>query len=294
MASDMHEGGHMLPSRRNGKETSDTLAAAFATFTASADELQRSYSQWSAEVAVLRQHLQEKEAELAQEREKSRHLRALAEVAAVLAHEVRNPVASMELFAGLLAESEIIEGDERDWVMQLQAGFRQLNATVSNVLHFHSSSAIDLLPVEVSALLRRAVEFMSPVAARSRVEITLTDHTDGARICANEERLTQVLLNLGMNAIHAMGYEGALAIRAAANAEQVEITVRDSGPGITDEVRGRMFDAGFTTRAGSAGLGLAVSKRIIEEHNGTISAMSGEPGAMLVIRLPRLKEESHA
>jgi signal transduction histidine kinase len=106
--------------------------------------------------------------------------------------------------------------------------------------------------------------------------------------------LTQVLLNLGMNAIHAMGYEGALAIRATANAEQVEITVRDSGPGIADEVRSRMFDAGFTTRAGSAGLGLAVSKRIIEEHNGTITATAGQPGAMLLIRLPRLKEESHA
>jgi len=96
-----------------------------------------------------------------------------------------------------------------------------------------------------------------------------------------------------MNAIHAMGYEGALAIRATANAEQVEITVRDSGPGIADEVRARMFDAGFTTRAGSAGLGLAVSKRIIEEHNGTISATPGQPGAMLVIRLPRLKDKSH-
>src|SRR5689334_24063101 len=100
----------MLPTGQK-REPTDSLAAAFATFAASADELQRSYSQWRAEIAVLRQHLQEKEAELAQERQRTRHLRALAEVAAVLAHEVRNPLAGMELFAGLLAQSEQVQGE---------------------------------------------------------------------------------------------------------------------------------------------------------------------------------------
>jgi signal transduction histidine kinase len=280
----------MLPTRRSGFETHDTLADAFATFTASADELQRSYAQWSAELAVLRQHLQEKEAELAQEREKSRHLRALGEVAAVLAHEVRNPLASMELFAGLLGESERLNFEERGWVTQLQAGFRQLNATVSNVLHFHGKCPVDLAPLEVSPLVCRALDFIVPLAKRAEVEVMLTDHFGEARVAGNDEQLTQVLLNLAINSIRAMQPGGALAVRGTTNAENVEICVRDSGPGIPVEVRDRMFEAGFTTRMGSAGLGLAVCKRIISEHGGTIAAVPGQPGAMFVVRLPRLKE----
>jgi signal transduction histidine kinase len=280
----------MLPTRRSAFETHDTLADAFATFTASADELQRSYAQWSAEITVLRQHLQEKEAELAQEREKSRHLRALGEVAAVLAHEVRNPLASMELFAGLLAQSEILSEEERGWVTQLQAGFRQLNATVSNVLHFHGKSPVDLAPLEVSAVVCRALQFIIPLAKRSAVEVILTDDFGEARVAGNDEQLTQVLLNLAINSINAMPSGGALAVRGTTTADQVELSVRDSGPGIQVKVRDRIFEAGFTTRMGSAGLGLAVCKRIISDHGGTIAAVPGEPGAMFVIRLPRLKD----
>jgi len=288
----VHVGRNMLPTGQK-REPTDSLAAAFATFAASADELQRSYSQWRAEIAVLRQHLQEKEAELAQERQRTRHLRALAEVAAVLAHEVRNPLAGMELFAGLLAQSDQVQGEERCWVMQLQAGFRQLIATVNNVLHFHSSTPAELIPLDLSPVLRRAVEFTQPLAERADVQITLTDHLGDTRICGNEEHLTQVLLNLATNSIREMSGEGALAIRAIAIGNEVEISVRDSGPGIPDRIRERIFDPGFSTRAGSAGLGLAVSKRIVSEHNGTISVIPGQPGAMFVIRLPRLVDEAH-
>lgn len=286
--------GHMLPTRTYDPKTDDTLAAAFATFTASADELQRSYSQWSAEVAVLRQHLEEKQRELAREREKTRHLRALAEVAAVLAHEVRNPVASMELFAALLADSERLQGEERDWVVQLQAGFRQLIGTVNNVLHFHSSTAPELVPLEVAPVVRRAVEFIRPLAQRSNVSVSLTEHLDKARIRGNEERLSQVLLNLAMNSVRIMTGDGVLAIRAVAYENELEISVRDSGPGIPADVHDKIYDVGFTTAGGSAGLGLAVCKRIVSEHQGTIRAVAGGPGAMFVIRLPRLKEEHHA
>jgi two-component system sensor histidine kinase FlrB len=294
METEMLADGHMLPTRTYDPKADDTLAAAFATFSASADELQRSYSQWSAEVAVLRQHLQEKQRELAREREKTRHLRALAEVAAVLAHEVRNPVASMELFAALLADSERVQGEERDWVLQLQAGFRQLIGTVNNVLHFHSSATPQLVSLEVAPVVRRAVEFLRPLAQRSNVSVTFTEHLDSACVRGDEERLSQVLLNLATNSVRLMAGDGVLAIRAVAYENEVEISVRDSGPGIPAELHDKMYDVGFTTRAGSAGLGLAVCKRIVSEHQGTIRAVPGEPGAMFVIRLPRLKDEGHA
>jgi signal transduction histidine kinase len=284
----------MLPIHQSSLQSTDALAAAFATFTASADELQRSYQQWSAEAALLRSRLQEKEIELAREREKTRHLRALAEVAAVLAHEVRNPVASMELFAGLLAQSEQVQGEERHWVIQLQAGFRQLSATVGNVLHFHGSGRAELVPLELSDIVSRAADFIRPLVQRSGVELTVVNHLANARVLGNEDQLIQVLLNLAINSLRVMPGEGALMFRATAAADMIEISVRDSGPGITDETRQKIFEPGFSTRPGSAGLGLAVCRRIISQHGGTIEAVPGTPGAMFVIRLPRLKGDCNA
>jgi signal transduction histidine kinase len=93
-----------------------------------------------------------------------------------------------------------------------------------------------------------------------------------------------------MNSVRVTPGNGVLVIRGAANEKTVEISVRDSGPGIPAEIRDRIFEPGFTTRPGSAGLGLAVCKRIVTEHGGSIEALPGDPGAMFVVRLPRLKD----
>ncbi|MGB9236025.1 MAG: ATP-binding protein, partial [Terriglobales bacterium] len=104
--------------------------------------------------------------------------------------------------------------------------------------------------------------------------------------------LEQVLLNLALNAFHFMPGGGWLAIQGVdCGAAGVEIEVRDTGPGISEQDLPRIFEAGFTTRPGSTGLGLAVCRRIMEQHNGTIAAESkAGQGASFRLRLPATLE----
>jgi two-component system sensor histidine kinase HydH len=114
----------------------------------------------------------------------------------------------------------------------------------------------------------------------------------GITIHADRHRLEQVLLNLALNAFRFMPGGGWLSIRgidcAAQGAEGVEIVVRDTGPGIVPGDLPRIFEAGFSTRPGSSGLGLAVCRRILEQHGGSISVESRHGyGATFRLRLPR-------
>lgn len=227
----------------------------------------------SASVFILRDVSERKRLEEAQAR--LRREQALAEVSAVLAHEIRNPLGSLELFAGLLADSQL--GPEcGQWVEHLQAGLRTLSATVNNVLHFHSQPELERAPVDLGRLLEWARDFFMPLAHQSNIVLGLQNRVSGVLFPADRHRLEQVLLNLVLNSIRAMSGGGwiELAGREVQNGEAVALVVSDAGPGISPESLSRIFDPGFSTRAGSPGLGLAVCRKIVEQHGGTIIAES--------------------
>jgi len=231
---------------------------------------------------------------LEHDREQLRRQQALVEMSALLAHEIRNPLGSLELFAGLLAEANL-EGESRRWTEHVQAGLRTLSATVNNVLHLHNTPQPELAPTDVGQLLDWAYDFLLPLAKQARVEMQIVNGLHGVSIHADRHRLEQVLLNLAINALRFMPGGGWLSIRGreCAPGEDLEgggvdIEVRDTGPGIAGEDLPRIFDAGFSTRAGSSGLGLAVCRRILEQHGGSI-AVESRPGygATFRLRLPR-------
>jgi signal transduction histidine kinase len=227
---------------------------------------------------------------LVRERDRMRREQALAEMAAVLAHEIRNPLASLELFTGLLAGAEL-PTECREWVQHVQAGLRTLAATVNNVLHFHSLPAPQRMPTDLGQLLEWAGGFLLPMARRARVELCLRNCLSGVSVAADRHCLEQVLLNLVLNALRAMPGGGWVQISGRivheAGQPRANISVNDTGPGITAEGLGRIFDAGFTTRAGSPGLGLAVSRKIVEQHGGTLSGHNrAGGGANFTIKLP--------
>jgi signal transduction histidine kinase len=228
---------------------------------------------------------------LEQDREHLRRQQALVEMSALLAHEIRNPLGSLELFAGLLAEANL-EGESRRWIEHVQAGLRTLSATVNNVLHLHNTPQPELAPTDAGQLLDWAYDFLLPLAKQARVEMQVVNGLTGVSIPADRHRLEQVLLNLALNAFRFMPGGGWLSIRgiaapAGAQCEGVEIVVRDTGPGIAPDDLPRIFDAGFSTRPGSSGLGLAVCRRILEQHGGSI-AVESRPGygATFRLRLP--------
>jgi two-component system sensor histidine kinase FlrB len=221
---------------------------------------------------------------LERDRENLRRQQALIEMSALLAHEIRNPLGSLELFAGLLAEANL-EGESQRWIEHVQAGLRTLSATVNNVLHLHNTPQPECTPIDTGQVLDWAYDFLLPLARQARVELQIINGLRGVSIHADRHRLEQVLLNLALNAFRFMPGGGWLSIRGAdLGANGVEITVRDTGPGIAPDDLPRIFDAGFSTRPGSSGLGLAVCQRILEQHGGTISVES-RPGEGATFRL---------
>lgn len=234
--------------------------------------------------------------ELESERENLRRQQALVEMSALLAHEIRNPLGSIELFAGLLAEAGL-EGESRRWIEHVQAGLRSLSSTVNNVLDLHNDPRPERARIDAGELLSWAYGFLLPLAHQARVELQIINGLCGVFIHADRHLLEQVLLNLALNAFRFMpGGGGWVAIRGVdSGAAGVEIEVRDTGQGIQAEDLPRIFEAGFTTRPGSTGLGLAVCRRILEQHGGTIEVESSAGhGAVFRLRLPANSEAQGA
>jgi PAS domain S-box-containing protein len=215
-----------------------------------------------------RKHLEAAQARLQRDQ-------ALAEMSTVLAHEIRNPLGSLELFAGLLADSNL-DPECHGWVQQVQAGLRALAATVNNVLHFHSVPEPERAPVDLGQLLSWSRDFFLPLARQSKVALSLQNRLSGVLFSADRHRLGQVLLNLVINALRAMPGGGWIELggRTIQDGQAVALVVADTGPGISPEHLPRVFDPGFTTRLGSPGLGLAVCRKIVDQHGGTLGVES--------------------
>jgi len=230
-----------------------------------------------------------------QAEQKFRREQALAEMSAVLAHEIRNPLGSLELFAGLLAESLADDksrsqsrsdnssesgsenksrSENRRWIGHIQSGLRTLAATVNNVLHFHSLPEPELSPVDLGSLLDWAKEFFAPLAGQARLQLACEHTLAGVEMAADRHRLEQVLLNLVLNAIRATPEGGSIQLRGNQNREAIAITVADTGPGIPPQSLAKIFEPGFSTRPSGPGLGLAVCRKIVEQHGGTITVES--------------------
>jgi signal transduction histidine kinase len=174
----------------------------------------------------------------------------------------------------LLADSTTATSEASQWVGQIQAGLRTLAATVNNVLQFHSQPCPEPIPTHLDRLLRETVDFLGPLARQRGMQIKLTNRAGKVLLHADPHRLQQVFLNLALNAFRAMSQGGLLSVNIAwANStpcSQVQIEFEDQGIGIADDQFEKVFEPGFTTHAGSPGLGLSVCKKVIEQHGGTI------------------------
>ncbi len=261
------------------KPDDQSLADAFAAFSSAAKSLESSYFGLGQEVSRLRQ-------ELARERDLRMRREALAEMAAIVAHEVRNPLGSLELFAGLLAESSL-PAQEREWVVQMQCGLRILSATVNNVLEFHGPRALELIPTEINGLLRSLAAFLAPVAVRAGMLLFVDYSPLDLWILADRSRLEQVFLNLSLNSFRFAAQGGLLTLKTGCHKEYVQVDFTDQGPGMEVEALKRILGASLPAKADIRGLGLAVAKRIVEQHRGSIHVTSaaGE-GTSFHVRFP--------
>jgi len=229
---------------------------------------------------------------IAKEREASRRRHALADVAAVLAHEIRNPLASMELFTSLLEDATVDLRETRPWINHLQAGLRSLSATVNNVLEFHGSAVPQLLPIELDRVLGDTIDFLRPVARQRGQRIEFYNAIGRTAIQGDANRLRQVFLNLSLNAFRSMLTCGTLNVRLGICGEGAEGLIRvdfqDEGRGIPAELLEKIFQPGFSSTPGSPGLGLSVCRQVVSHHGGRICVESqSNRGAKFTVFLPR-------
>ena len=240
-------------------------------------------------ILILRDLTEAKQLE--REREVARRSQALAEVATVLAHEIRNPLGSLELFAGLLADALANRSELLSWINHVQAGLRSLAATVNNVLHFHSQPSVQLLPVDLRRLVGETVEFLRPLARQKEMQIGWRPPHPSVSVLADSSRLQQAFFNLALNAFRAMKPGGTLSVSVcrheAGSRPRATVIFADQGVGIRAENLGKIFEPGFTTQSGSPGLGLTVTRKVIEQHGGTICVDSREgQGTTFTLALP--------
>lgn len=219
-------------------------------------------------ILILRDVTARKEAE--QQRETSRNMLALGEMAAILAHEIRNPLGSMELWSSVLDKQPGIGDEGKLCVEHLQAGMRSLSATVNNVLQFHGHGSANHVRLKLKTVLQNGASFIRPLAEQAGVKLTLNAETDNLEIEGDGNCLQQVILNLAINAFRHTPEGGSLTISARQHCEVVIVDFADTGEGITDQDLPKIFSPGFSGSKQRPGLGLTICQRIMEEHKGAI------------------------
>ncbi len=207
-------------------------------------------------------------------------LSAMGEMAVELAHEIRNPLASIELFASLLVKD--LSGDLRRWAENIRVGIRSLNTIVSNMLHFAKPIPPTCSRVSIHEVIQEILNFVDPIMQQRDVRVESSLSAAEPVISGDQELLKQMMLNLIFNAMKAMPSQGSLIIRtrnissgtASEEPSCLELQVQDTGIGIPPENLNRIFDPFFTTNKNGTGLGLSVVHQIVERHSGRITVSS--------------------
>jgi signal transduction histidine kinase len=225
--------------------------------------------------------------EVAQEQlVRQERLAAIGELASAVGHELRNPlgVITNTLF---LSRAAVGAGDDERVLRQLATAEREVGAAsliVGDLLEFARARDPVMAPVDMHALVDEALGVAPPPA---RVQLTRTDGEKVEPADGDRDQIRQVLLNLVSNAYDAMPDGGELTIGVSMAGEMVEVTVADTGMGMDSETCDRLFEPFYTRKAKGIGLGLAVTRRIVEAHGGRISVQSTPGhGARFTLDLP--------
>jgi signal transduction histidine kinase len=225
----------------------------------------------------------------------------LSQLTGGLAHEIRNPLSTLKVNLQLLAEDvQEMTGKEDDCgrrsllrIQRMQDEVNRLRDILDDFIQFVGHHQLNLRPSDLNHQIDELVDFYEPQASASRVRM-LKQYAPASLVCRiDPDLLKQALLNLFINAQQAMPEGGDLMVRTSQDNCKAHIEITDTGTGISPEVRDRIFEAYFSSKKGGTGLGLAMTKRIIEEHKGSIGVHS-EPGkgTSFTILLPLATEQN--
>ena len=241
------------------------------------------------EVVVILNHLTSAPV-LEQSMRRLDRLASLGTLSAGMAHEIKNGMVAIRTFVELLVE----KGQDTELTDVVVRELQRIDLIVSQMLRFASPNPVERIPVRVHDILDHSLRLVEHQINGSLITLNRDYRADPDTVQGDEHQLQQGFMNLLFNAIQAMGANGFLTVSTETvslpgGERQVRIRVQDSGVGIPPENLDRLFEPFFTTKRNGTGLGLAICRRIIQEHQGSITAQSVvNKGSTFTITLPQL------
>lgn len=264
------------------KDIIGTLAEKFNNMTAKIKEARD-------EVDILHRRQMQRASELA----------LIGEISSGIAHEIKNPLACISSALQVIDREMSDDSENKPVIQEVLSQIKRLDHVVKRILEFARPAKAPKIVFDIDKILERTFFFISNFAQQKHINVD-TSFGEGVKlVSADSQAIRQVVLNICLNGLEAMQQNGTLAISTSlrvmnsklAKGNYVEIAIRDTGSGISQENMALIFDPFFTTKEKGTGLGLAISLRIVEEHNGFVEVDS-EPGAGTTFRvyLPTVEE----
>jgi two-component system sensor histidine kinase HydH len=229
---------------------------------------------------------------LQHEVERSRRLAALGNLAAGVAHEIRNPLSSIKGFATYFRDKLMDQPQDQDTARTMIQEVERLDRVIGQLLEFARPSALKVRPVSVNELIEHSLKLVAGDAGTKNVEIKSDIPGHFPPVAMDPDRMSQVLLNLYLNAIQSMKDGGTMEVTVARDEDwkQTKVTISDNGPGIDPADQERVFDPYFTTKPTGTGLGLAIVHKIVEAHGGDVQVKSNPgKGTTVTLILPDME-----
>ncbi len=274
-------GAIVVLNREGGVFTSDDLELLqiLAAAVAVATENARLYG----ELADFAGELERSQAQLIQ----AEKLAATGRLAASIAHEINNPLQAIHNCLYLVLKRPLTDEKKQHYLSLAQEETERLITLVQRTLEFYRPSKGRSITTDVNHLIDNVLALSNKQLEHGRIQVRTQLQADLPPILGVPDQLTQVLLNLVINAIEAMPEGGELSLTSASAEGWLHITVHDTGPGISPDEAAKIFEPFYTTKANGTGLGLAVSYGIIERHGGRLT-VKGSPnaGTTFTIALP--------
>jgi len=219
---------------------------------------------------------------------RSERLAALGEMAARIAHEVRNPLAAIGATALAIEEDTDAEEPARERAAAIGSEVRRLDTILTDLLQFAKPRKPSRQPIDLGDLARQALAVVRADPKAEEIEFEVRSHEgEDLRAPVDPDGMRQVIINLLRNAAEASTPGQRVVCEVAERGARVHIDVVDSGTGVTEEAQARAFEPFYSTKSRGTGLGLPISRRIVEEHDGRLSLRSGDSdGTTVSIELP--------
>ena len=228
---------------------------------------------------------------LSEEVKMSQHLAALGELAAGIAHEVRNPLNAIQGFVQLIREG--VEDEERlEYLQIIEEETSKLDSMVQDLLEYGRHREFTLSPLDVRAVVRQAAELFRKEFEEKGVRLELKLSPSVPLVLANAGRLERVFLNVMLNALQATSPGGGLTVAAEGRDAELAVIFSDTGCGMDERTLSKIFQPFYTTKDKGTGLGLAICNKVVERHGGRIEARSDKgEGSVFEVILPALVSE---